>query len=123
MPKPPPRLLDDLAADVVESIKWGVLRLRPSELDILREWMNGGTSHKVAERLGISHRTVEVHLRNIRLKCRCWDWALLMRALVALNDDPEVIAYVASRLPPAKAKLGRAKAASHGKQLSRPLAS
>ena len=42
------------------------------ELDVLTCILNGRSSKKAANFLGISHRTVEVHLRNIRSKLGCY---------------------------------------------------
>lgn len=65
-----------------ETEQGGVSSLTERELDIFRTLGEGLTSRKIAERFGISERTVEVHRANIKRKLGCQDSAQVLREAV-----------------------------------------
>jgi len=60
----------------------GVASLTERELEIFRALGEGLTSRKIAERFGLSERTVEVHRANIKRKLGCQDSAQVLREAV-----------------------------------------
>lgn len=60
----------------------GVGSLTDREQEIFRALGEGLTSRKIAERYGLSERTVEVHRANIKRKLGCEDTAQLLREAV-----------------------------------------
>lgn len=73
------QMADGPAADADQG---GVSSLTERELDIFRALGEGLTSRKIAERFGISERTVEVHRANIKRKLGCQDSAQVLREAV-----------------------------------------
>lgn len=57
----------------------GAPRLTPRETDVLRQVAKGLTAKLVAERLGLSHRTVENHVQNTFTKLALHNRAQLVR--------------------------------------------
>ena len=57
----------------------GAPRLTPRETDVLRQVAKGLTARQVAERLGVSHRTVENHVQNTFTKLALHNRAQLVR--------------------------------------------
>lgn len=53
--------------------------LTPRQLEVLRLVAAGGTSKEIAQRLGLSHRTVEVHRFNLMRRINVHDTAGLVR--------------------------------------------
>ena len=49
------------------------LYLSPQEAQCIRELLKGLTYQKIGDALGISERTVEGYLQNVRKRCRCKD--------------------------------------------------
>jgi DNA-binding NarL/FixJ family response regulator len=47
------------------------------EIAVLRAWIDCGSAKQAAERLGISHRTVQRHLENLRRKTGCHHTSLV----------------------------------------------
>lgn len=77
------RMLKQLAdGPSAELEQGGVASLTERELDIFRALGEGLTSRKIAERFGISERTVEVHRANIKRKLGCQDSAQVLREAV-----------------------------------------
>ena len=60
----------------------GVGSLTERETEVFRALGEGLTSRKIAERYGLSERTVEVHRANIKRKLGCEDTAQLLREAV-----------------------------------------
>lgn len=64
----------------------GIGSLTDREREIFRAVGEGLTSRKIAERFGLSERTVEVHRANIKRKLGCEDAAQLLREAVKWVD-------------------------------------
>lgn len=70
----PQRRLDDLLDDVPEqrlaTVRAGLERLTPRELEVLKRAISGETAGESAGNLGISVRTVELHRQQVLAKLR-----------------------------------------------------
>jgi DNA-binding NarL/FixJ family response regulator len=76
------RMLRQLADGGHPAEAGGVDSLTGREAEIFRALGEGLTSRKIAERFGLSERTVEVHRANIKRKLGCEDTAQLLREAV-----------------------------------------
>jgi DNA-binding NarL/FixJ family response regulator len=80
------RMLRQMAAGPQATPEDGVGSLTERELEIFRALGEGLTSRKMAERFGLSERTVEVHRANIKRKLGCQDSAQLLREAVRWSE-------------------------------------
>ncbi len=62
--------------------EYGVEALTERELEVFQCIGQGMSSRKIAEKLGLSDRTVEVHRAHIKRKLRCEDGAQVLREAV-----------------------------------------
>jgi DNA-binding NarL/FixJ family response regulator len=70
----------------IDSARLGFERLTTREREILEALVNGETNSQVALRLGLSHRTVEVHRRHIMRKLGARNTADLVRRVVIIEE-------------------------------------
>ena len=61
------------------------IHLSPRENQVISRIAQGMTEERIAYELGISHRTVANHTRNIRLKCGCPSITSAMFVIVSLG--------------------------------------
>lgn len=80
------RLLRQIAEGEPAKEEGGVAALTDRERDVFRALGEGLTSRKIAERYGLSERTVEVHRSNIKRKLCCQDAAQLLREAIRWNE-------------------------------------
>jgi DNA-binding NarL/FixJ family response regulator len=64
----------------------GFARLTAREREILEALVNGETNAQAGTRLGLSHRTVEVHRRHIMRKLGARNTADLVRRVVVIEE-------------------------------------
>ena len=64
----------------------GFARLTVREREILEALVNGETNAQAGTRLGLSHRTVEVHRRHIMRKLGARNTADLVRRVVVIEE-------------------------------------
>lgn len=64
----------------------GFARLTARELEVLEALVNGETNARAGARLGLSHRTVEVHRRHIMRKLGARNTADLVRRVVVIEE-------------------------------------
>ncbi len=76
------RMLRQMADGGKPAEAGGVDSLTSREAEIFRALGEGLTSRKIAERFGLSERTIEVHRANIKRKLGCEDTAQLLREAV-----------------------------------------
>jgi len=77
------RMLKQFVGQVDEnSDRSGIEALSDRELEVFDLMGNGLSTHKIAEKLGLSAKTVEVHRTHIKKKLRADDGAQLMREAV-----------------------------------------
>ncbi len=72
-----------------KSLKINILRtpsvemhLTEREVDTLKELMHGYTNKEIANKLGLSSRTIEYYLKNVRTKLDCASKRELIRLLL-----------------------------------------
>ncbi len=70
----------------VEEAFLGFSRLTAREREILEALVNGETNAQAGTRLGLSHRTVEVHRRHIMRKLGARNTADLVRRVVVIEE-------------------------------------
>ena len=82
----------------------GFARLTTRERDILEALVNGETNARAGLRLGLSHRTVEVHRRNIMRKLGARNTADLVRRVLFVEEMrlPAERGTIHKRAAPAK---------------------
>jgi len=82
----------------------GFSRLTAREREILEALVNGETNAQAGTRLGLSHRTVEVHRRHIMRKLGARNTADLVRRVVVIEEmrRPPVRGEAASPRQPAE---------------------
>jgi len=76
------RMLRQMSDGAPPEGEGGVASLTDREREIFQALGEGLTSRKIAERFGLSERTVEVHRANIKRKLGCEDTAQLLREAV-----------------------------------------
>ncbi|MHB1109574.1 MAG: response regulator transcription factor [Devosia sp.] len=64
----------------------GFARLTAREREVLEALVNGETNAQTGQRLGLSHRTVEVHRRHIMRKLGARNTADLVRRVVVIEE-------------------------------------
>lgn len=64
----------------------GFARLTVREREVLEALVNGETNAQAGRRLGLSHRTVEVHRRHIMRKLGARNTADLVRRVVVIEE-------------------------------------
>lgn len=64
----------------------GFARLTAREREVLEALVNGETNAQAGRRLGLSHRTVEVHRRHIMRKLGARNTADLVRRVVVIEE-------------------------------------
>ncbi|MEQ8967965.1 MAG: response regulator [Azospirillaceae bacterium] len=62
--------------------------LTTREREVMRHLINGGTNKAIARRLGISHRTVEIHRANLMRKLKARNLPQLVRLAVGDGGRP-----------------------------------
>jgi len=62
------------------------LSLTPQEIKVAYHMLNGKTAKETARLLSISHRTVERHLENIKIKFNCRNKFELVNKILYLNQ-------------------------------------
>jgi DNA-binding NarL/FixJ family response regulator len=91
-PKP---IFRPLQPSEIDAAYRGFARLTVREREILEALVNGETNAQAGIRLGLSHRTVEVHRRHIMRKLGARNTADLVRRVVVIEE---------LRLPPARSE-------------------
>ena len=61
-------LLDHVPEERLDSVRTGLERLTPRELEVLKRAISGETAGETATSLGISVRTVELHRQQVLAK-------------------------------------------------------
>ena len=63
--------------------------LSPREDQVMEQIVRGRSNKEIAAKLGLSHKTIEVHRSNVMGKTRAGSLAELVRMHVALREGPE----------------------------------
>lgn len=95
-PKPIFRPLQPAEVDIAFL---GFSRLTAREREILEALVNGETNAQAGQRLGLSHRTVEVHRRHIMHKLGARNTADLVRRVVVIEEMRLVAPCCEAALP------------------------
>lgn len=82
-PKP---IFRPLAPSEVDTAYVGFARLTAREREVLEALVNGETNAQAGLRLGLSHRTIEVHRRHIMRKLGARNAADLVRRVVVIEE-------------------------------------
>lgn len=69
----------------IDAAFFGFARLTVREREVLEALVNGETNAQAGRRLGLSHRTVEVHRRHIMRKLGARNTADLVRRVVVIE--------------------------------------
>lgn len=85
-PDSPKPIFRPLQPDEVDIAFVGFNRLTAREREILEALVNGETNAQAGRRLGLSHRTVEVHRRHIMRKLGARNTADLVRRVVVIEE-------------------------------------
>jgi DNA-binding NarL/FixJ family response regulator len=86
IPDSPKPIFRPLLAAEVDAALLGFARLTAREREILEALVNGETNAQAGQRLGLSHRTVEVHRRHIMRKLGARNTADLVRRVVVIEE-------------------------------------